>query len=75
MKYIKTEKTVNLGNEIAPVDVKEQPKITYEASQNDYYTLIMTDPDAPSRANPVRREFRHWLVSLFCQYFLNKHSI
>jgi phosphatidylethanolamine-binding protein (PEBP) family uncharacterized protein len=24
--------------------------------------MISTDPDAPSRANPVRREFRHWLV-------------
>lgn len=27
-----------------------------------YFYLISTDPDAPSRANPVRREFRHWLV-------------
>lgn len=72
MKYIKTEKTVNLGNEIAPVDVKEQPKITYEASPNDYYTLIMTDPDAPSRANPVRREFRHWLVSLIILSIFSK---
>jgi hypothetical protein len=24
--------------------------------------MLPTDPDAPSRANPVRREFRHWLV-------------
>lgn len=24
--------------------------------------FVLTDPDAPSRANPVRREFRHWLV-------------
>lgn len=22
----------------------------------------MTDPDAPSRANPIRREFKHWVV-------------
>lgn len=30
-------------------------------SVNQSY-LLSTDPDAPSRANPVRREFRHWLV-------------
>ena len=24
--------------------------------------LFFTDPDAPSRANPTRREIRHWLV-------------
>lgn len=72
MKYIKTEKIVNLGNEIAPVDVKEQPKITYKANPDGFYTLIMTDPDAPSRANPVRREFRHWLVSFTVFFLISK---
>jgi phosphatidylethanolamine-binding protein (PEBP) family uncharacterized protein len=24
--------------------------------------VVATDPDAPSRTNPVRREVRHWLV-------------
>lgn len=27
-----------------------------------YYTLVMTDPDAPSRADPKVREWHHWLV-------------
>jgi phosphatidylethanolamine-binding protein (PEBP) family uncharacterized protein len=31
-------------------------------SDSCYTNLISTDPDAPSRVNPVRREFRHWLV-------------
>jgi phosphatidylethanolamine-binding protein (PEBP) family uncharacterized protein len=31
-------------------------------SLNQSSDLISTDPDAPSRANPERREFRHWLV-------------
>ena len=26
------------------------------------YTLVMTDPDAPSRADPKYRQFRHWVV-------------
>ena len=33
-----------------------------QSSDICYAYLISTDPDAPSRANPVRREFRHWLV-------------
>lgn len=33
-----------------------------QSSDICYSYLISTDPDAPSRANPERREFRHWLV-------------
>jgi hypothetical protein len=28
------------------------------------YTLVMTDPDAPSRADPRYRQFRHWTVRI-----------
>ncbi|KAJ4476538.1 PEBP-like protein [Lentinula lateritia] len=27
------------------------------------YTLVMTDPDAPSRADPKYRQFRHWVIT------------
>ncbi|KAF9258751.1 PEBP-like protein [Marasmius fiardii PR-910] len=27
------------------------------------YTLVMTDPDAPSRAEPKFRQFRHWVIT------------
>ncbi|XP_066137887.1 protein D3-like [Euwallacea fornicatus] len=62
VKYNKSKKVVHLGNELAPIDVREQPIITFDADPDDFYTLVMTDPDAPSRVNPVNREFRHWLV-------------
>ncbi|XP_066259503.1 protein D3-like [Euwallacea similis] len=62
VKYEKSKKVVYLGNELAPMDVREQPTITFDADPDDFYTIVMTDPDAPSRANPVSREFRHWLV-------------
>ncbi|KAL1491657.1 hypothetical protein ABEB36_012221 [Hypothenemus hampei] len=62
VRYLQSKKNVNLGNEIAPIDVRQAPKITYEAEPNTFYTLVFTDPDVPSRANPIRREFRHWLV-------------
>lgn len=62
VKYSATGKEVNLGNELTPTEVREQPVVEYEVESNAYYTLIMTDPDAPSRQNPKSREWQHWLV-------------
>ncbi|XP_055678084.1 protein D3-like [Lutzomyia longipalpis] len=53
---------VNFGNELTPTDVKDIPYVTWDANPDDYYTLIMTDPDAPSRKEPTFREFKHWTV-------------
>uniref|UniRef100_A0A336MQQ6 CSON005508 protein n=2 Tax=Culicoides sonorensis TaxID=179676 RepID=A0A336MQQ6_CULSO len=54
--------SVNLGNVMTPTEVKDEPTVQYNADQSGYYTLIMTDPDAPSRKNPKFREWHHWLV-------------
>nr|P31729.2 RecName: Full=OV-16 antigen; Flags: Precursor [Onchocerca volvulus] len=55
--------TVNLGNELTPTQVKNQPtKVSWDAEPGALYTLVMTDPDAPSRKNPVFREWHHWLI-------------
>lgn len=56
------DKSVNLGNELTPADVKEAPSVNWEADSSAYYTLAMVDPDAPSRAQPKFREVNHWLV-------------
>lgn len=53
---------VNLGKEITPTQVKDHPKVTYNANPDDYYTLLMVDPDAPSRSSPTFREVKHWFV-------------
>ncbi|CAD6993262.1 protein D2 [Ceratitis capitata] len=51
------------GVELKPRQVKNQPKVEWKPDSADsYYTLIMTDPDAPSRAKPEWREWHHWLV-------------
>lgn len=42
--------------------MKDQPTLKWNADKDTLYTLIMTDPDAPSRADPKYREVRHWLV-------------
>ena len=53
---------VNLGNVLTPTQVSHQPSVTWTAEEGSFYTLIMTDPDAPSRADPKFREWHHWLV-------------
>ncbi|XP_055380935.1 protein D2-like [Condylostylus longicornis] len=50
------------GVELKPVQVKNQPKLKWDANKDSFYTIIMTDPDAPSSENPKMREWHHWLV-------------
>lgn len=37
--------------------IKDQPSLTFTADDNALYTLIMSDPDAPSRQNPKNGEW------------------
>ncbi|EAT40755.1 AAEL007549-PA [Aedes aegypti] len=53
---------VNEGNELTPTQVKDVPKVEWNADSAALYTLCMTDPDAPSRKEPTYREWHHWLV-------------
>lgn len=53
---------LDYGNKLTPTEVKSIPTIVWDAQPEDFYTLIFTDPDAPSRENPERRENLHWLV-------------
>ncbi|XP_026570986.1 phosphatidylethanolamine-binding protein 4 [Pseudonaja textilis] len=40
------------------------PEVKYQqADTNKKYVLIMVDPDAPSRSNPMYRFWRHWAVT------------
>lgn len=54
--------SVNLGNVLTPTQVKDKPKLIWEAEKDAYYTLVMIDPDAPSRIDFSLREILHWLV-------------
>uniref|UniRef100_U5EQ08 Putative phosphatidylethanolamine-binding protein n=1 Tax=Corethrella appendiculata TaxID=1370023 RepID=U5EQ08_9DIPT len=53
---------VSEGNELTPTQVKDQPSVEWNADSSSFYTLCMTDPDAPSRNEPTYREWHHWLV-------------
>ncbi|KAE9551342.1 hypothetical protein FO519_005457 [Halicephalobus sp. NKZ332] len=54
--------SANLGNELTPRQVKDVPSVDWEADSSALYTLVKTDPDAPSRTDPKFREWHHWLV-------------
>ena len=54
-----------LGNILTPSEVKNKPiELMWPTNHGpgSMYTLAMIDPDAPSKANPSRREYLHWLV-------------
>lgn len=41
----------------------------YSTKEDVSYTLVMTDPDAPSRDDPKFGPFRHWVVSVLAFKF------
>jgi len=61
MKYVGGEE-VSFGNELAPTKVKAQPELKWDADEKQWYTVIMSDPDAPSRKDRSIGEIKHWLV-------------
>ncbi|PVU94699.1 hypothetical protein BB561_002330 [Smittium simulii] len=54
---------MNFGTEYFPFknETDNLPTFKYEADSDDFYTIALIDPDAPSRANPFRSQVRHWL--------------
>lgn len=51
----------NLGSELTPTQTKDVPTLKWDAEKDAYYTVLMVDPDAPSRSKPFV-QVRHWLV-------------
>ncbi|KAF9242345.1 phosphatidylethanolamine-binding protein [Melanogaster broomeanus] len=64
-----TGKEAAQGNTLTTTDTASEPSLAFTpmesaAAAGDIgYTLVMTDPDAPSRENPQMREWRHWVVT------------
>ncbi|OBZ78009.1 Phosphatidylethanolamine-binding F40A3.3 [Grifola frondosa] len=69
---------VLLGNELTVDDTQDEPEIRFAAMNMPWeqveideepgsgevaYTLAMVDPDAPSRAEPLYKSFRHWVIT------------
>lgn len=47
---------------MTPTSVKDVPKVEWKADADQLYTLLMVDPDPPSRAQPTFRSIKHWAV-------------
>lgn len=45
-----------------PTQVEREPFVTWQAERNALYTLVMTDPDVPSRIDQSLADVRHWWV-------------
>ena len=64
-----TGKEAMLGNTLTTVDTADEPAVSFTPMQSFAaatdvgYTLVMTDPDAPSRADPKMGQWRHWVVT------------
>ncbi|XP_050544048.1 protein D3-like isoform X2 [Daktulosphaira vitifoliae] len=65
----------DLGNELTPTQVKDSPKVEWDASPDTFFTLCLVDPDAPSRKEPTNREFLHWLVTNIPGSDINKGDV
>jgi len=59
-----------LGNTLTKTDTADEPTVAFTPMQvpdvidGPTYTLVMTDPDAPSRTDPKFGQWRHWVVSV-----------
>lgn len=55
--------SAELGNVLTPTQVKDKPRVTWEADEDALYTLVMLDPDMPARLLGRQYfEMRHWIV-------------
>ena len=74
-------KEVLLGNEFQVSETEDEPSISFmpmnlSAEQADSqgeevaYTLVMLDPDVPSRKDPQFKTFRHWVVRIYRGFLL-----
>eukprot|EP00727_Mastigamoeba_balamuthi_P004779 m51a1_g143 hypothetical protein (790) ;mRNA; r:458392-463570 len=51
------------AKELTPSETRKEPRVTIGGVEaSSLYTLLMTDPDAPSRTSHKYREWLHWIV-------------
>ncbi|EXF82180.1 phosphatidylethanolamine-binding protein [Colletotrichum fioriniae PJ7] len=58
----------DLGNTLKPADLQSAPTVAIVSGSSmtsviaTTYVLTLTDPDAPTRSNPIWSEFCHWIA-------------
>lgn len=67
--YPEAHEPVLLGNDIPVKAVSKRPTFTFHSltptptKKNSTFTLVLTDPDATSRADPAKSEMCHWVLT------------
>jgi len=62
VEFDRETRVEEMGQILTPQQAKKQPKVTWEgASDQELYTVMMVDPDAPSRKTHEYRNWLHWL--------------
>ncbi|XP_042407164.1 CEN-like protein 2 isoform X1 [Zingiber officinale] len=52
------------GQELFPSAVVAKPRVEVQGGElRSFFTLVMTDPDAPGPSDPFLREHVHWIVT------------
>ncbi|OMO94933.1 Phosphatidylethanolamine-binding protein PEBP [Corchorus olitorius] len=62
MSIYYASKHVTNGCDVKPSMAINPPKVSIDGHPDHLYTLVMTDPDAPSPSEPSMREWVHWIV-------------
>ena len=88
VSYPSSHNFVNLGNEISPSNVSTSPVFEIHTNRNApspiptptlpsnvTYTLVLTDPDATSRSDPIKAEMCHWIVTDISSQTRTSYSI
>ena len=73
LSYPPAHDRVSLGNVIPTSNVTSRPSFKIHSlshkptptEKNTTYTLVLTDPDATSRADPVKAQMCHWIITGF----------
>jgi len=52
---------IKAGQVVTPTQAQSPPVLGWEGAPGAYYTVVMTDPDAPTRSSPSAREWVHWV--------------
>ncbi|KRZ33731.1 Dedicator of cytokinesis protein 1 [Trichinella pseudospiralis] len=74
-QFLESGVQADLGNVLTPTQVKEPPSLNWVTTPGALYTIVLTDPDAPSRQNPKFREWHHWLVANIPGCEINKGEV
>jgi len=53
---------IKQGSTLSIESTQTKPNIKYNFTPNTLYSLVMIDPDAPSKSNPIYANWLHWMV-------------